>query len=300
MSNSKITKIFSGCGGVMFAVCVAAAVIHFNDWMKDHAWAVTYIMYISGAGAMVCSLIWLFTKKSSNQSSMNPTATSTHAPISINISPNLSQTISQIPLPHGYVTETSAVPRQQREPSIPRLSVIDATMERLDCSSQMITKSHTGTHGLVLWVENPPAAEGERAKDVRGVAAIICFTNDVGLTGRVDRAYWLGHLENQITIEVGQTKGIVIGLIHPIFWTFYSNKRRQRPSPRPTMQQIRNMAESLSVPLEPETLPLMTELEAVITIISVETGYMITKAAYRIIRGDNQSPFYIEEIILPV
>jgi hypothetical protein len=60
------------------------------------------------------------------------------------------------------------------------------------------------------------------------------------------------------------------------------------------------MAEPLSVPLKPEFLTLMTAIDAEITIISVETGYTIAKAAFRVLRGDNQAPFRIEEVILPV
>src|ERR1019366_1526812 len=76
-----------------------------------------------------------------------------------------------------------------------------------------------------------------------------------------------------------------------------SKKRPWRDYPRPTMQHIRNMAEPLSVPLKPEFLTLMTAIDAEITIISVETGYTIAKAAFRVLRGDNQAPFRIEEVI---
>lgn len=300
MPSSKITRTVSGCGGAMLAVCIAAAVIHFNDWMKDHAGAVTYIMFISGAIAFACFLIWFFTNETSNGSPATSFAAAVHAPINITVSPNLSNTISQVSSPDSLATGTSAVPPRRTEPEIPHLLVSEVTCERLDCSNQSIRKLPTGTPGLVLWVENPPAAEGKRAKDVRGVAAIICFTTDAGETGRVDRAYWLEHFENQITIEVGHTKGLVIGLIQSRWWMFYSNRRRFRPNPRRTWQNIRNMAEILSVPLEPERLLLMTAIDAEITIISVETGYTIAKAAYRITRGEDEVPFRVEEIILPV
>jgi hypothetical protein len=115
----------------MFAVCIAAAVIHFNDWMKDHAWAVTCIMYVSCAGAIACSFVWLFTREPSNQSPGNQISPAVHVPISINVSPDLFQTVSQRPLPEARATERSATLHQQSEQTTPRLSIKEATLERL-------------------------------------------------------------------------------------------------------------------------------------------------------------------------
>jgi hypothetical protein len=300
MPKSKANGIVSGCASAMLAIFIAAAVIHFNDWMKNHAESVTEIMYVSGAIAVFCVIAWLVMKESTNQSSPSSLPATINAPISVSVSPNFSQTASQTPSPAAHATDTISVSQRPTKPEIPLLLAIDATRQPLDCIGQIIKKSNTGTLGAVLWVENPPAAEGQRAKDATGVAAVICFTSDLGFTGRVDRAYWLDHFENQIAIEVGQTKGIVLGIAHPLFWKFYSNKRTVRPNPRPTMQQIRNMAERLSVPLESEMLAFQTSLEAVITIISVKTGYTIAKAAFRIVREENPSLFRIEEIVLPV
>jgi hypothetical protein len=47
----------------MFSICIAAAIIHFNNWVNDHSWAVTDIMYVSATVAVACFLFWLFSKK---------------------------------------------------------------------------------------------------------------------------------------------------------------------------------------------------------------------------------------------
>jgi hypothetical protein len=53
----------------MLAICIPAALIHFNDWTKSHSSAVLGIMYVSGVAAVACFVFWFFTKEGTLKSS---------------------------------------------------------------------------------------------------------------------------------------------------------------------------------------------------------------------------------------
>jgi hypothetical protein len=108
MSKSKVNGIVSGCGSAMLAVFIAAAVIHFNDWMKNHAESVAEIIYGSGAIAIACVIAWLVMKESTNQSRPSPLPATINAPISISVSPNFSQAVSQTPSPAVHASMWAA------------------------------------------------------------------------------------------------------------------------------------------------------------------------------------------------
>jgi hypothetical protein len=65
MASNRIRKTVSGTGVFMLSVFVTAFVIHFNDWMKDHSWAVTFAMYASPSIALICFLLWFRTRDAS-------------------------------------------------------------------------------------------------------------------------------------------------------------------------------------------------------------------------------------------
>jgi hypothetical protein len=80
-------------------------------------------------------------------------------------------------------------------------------------------------------------------------------------------------------------------------WSYYTNRRKERPYPsRPTMQQFRNMAERLSVPIDPDFLPVSPSLDVEVGVISVDSGYTVARAVFRIVSNSTNTDFVIERV----
>jgi len=236
MPSGRARKIVSGLGAVLLTVCIAAALIHFNDWTKTHSSVVSCVMYISGLGAIACFLFWYFSSESTTQSSAGPTTTSVNvpssatnnAPVNVNVGPF---NIGNIP-----PVATSEPPKPQpipepkfRPPLFEFAPQFQMSLSYDNSIGSWKDTPYQGKFSFVIWVTNPVAAVGEKRPTIQSVAAHLKLQCKNGLSIIVPRAYWLNQPANEVTLSAGKPAGLVIGSSEDGVWTTYDNPHETSP-----------------------------------------------------------------------
>jgi hypothetical protein len=313
MPSSKSRKIVAGTGMLLFSACLAAVLIHFNGWIQSHSQAVTWIMYGTGIACLGCFGFWLLTSDSAVKTDApSPSAEgqSTRTEAKADFRPNneVNPTIQVSPVfqvsashPARIVDVAPSAERQTESKPRPNLLICGARKVKIADQAQKFELNGSGSLGLLVKVENPESRDpDERVMKARNIVAVVRFSgHDISATA--SRAYWRGFWENQISIDVGENQDVVVGTFHDSVWSYYINNRRERPYPqRPTMQALRNMAERPNLPIQPESLPTEPFLDAEVSIISVDTGYSVARASFRIIPEDEGRDFSFGQLDLSI
>jgi hypothetical protein len=126
-----------------------------------------------------------------------------------------------------------------------------------------------GSPGILLYLENSAPKAGEGSECVF-VGATIKYKNDAGNTlAHVYRAYWVGHRYNQISLDIGARKAILLGTrVAAGVWQVYSNPDEPEARfARRGMPQFKNPQRSI--------FPFEDRLRIEVSIVSPDTGHTV-------------------------
>jgi len=105
--------------------------------------------------------------------------------------------------------------------SLERLSLI----YRVELSAWRETTQfeHDGRTAIVGWFRNPVPPKGTRGVDASHLSAHIRYSVEGHWSTEVSRAYWLRYSENEITINIADRAGLIIGFAEGSNWVSYLN-----------------------------------------------------------------------------
>jgi hypothetical protein len=218
MADSKTRKIAAGFGALMASVCIASALIHFNDWTKNHDPAVRLLMYFSAMAAIACFLFWYFTAEQSHG-----TPKSSNSAGRDNLGSQINATGSVVHQGDVYYHG----PPLPLDPPDPKPNLILSGPEpchlRFDGMCWRVGGRGT-VPGSIFWIHNKPAARGHQAGRALDVSVSLDFK--IGLTSiaHVARSCWIDHKENGANIEVGDRKGVLVATFYGLALKVYENK----------------------------------------------------------------------------
>lgn len=182
-------------------------------------------------------------------------------------------------------------------PPAPQIVVVGAQQKRLRDEMGKFVLNATGNLGLLVYIDNPEIrADGSHAEKVRGAVAVLNFYSlDKKPLGKIERAFWLDRVESEIDIDPGHREAIVIGQFMDGVWLLFKNKRRSPPGRSPNWSHRKRVLESLSVPLNPDYLPLEPCTLVHLAVITADGYPQIKKQKYRICTNAKNSDFSIED-----
>jgi hypothetical protein len=159
----------------------------------------------------------------------------------------------------------------------------------LSYDSQAITRSETGEPGMIVRVENPEAGVGQQGITAHKVVAIIRFHRPSGeIAGTSEYAFWLDTYENQVTIEPGTSRELVIGTYsNPKVWKYFTNKQDYAPQKPHSWGQMQGYMERMSLPLEPQFILMNPTLEVQLALMSKHNRYTLAKKSFKLYPIEN-------------
>jgi hypothetical protein len=226
MADSKTRNIVYGCGALMVTICVAASLIHFNDWTKTHSQAVTTAMYLSGIAAIGCFLFWYFTAespegtpKSSNSAGRDVLG---------------SQISAQDRFVHqGDVHYHGTPPIHIEQPTAPDVELQQPPLVQgpdpftAFLAHNVWRRSTTGERGIFVWIEN--SVDTPTGGPLSNIYAVITYSEEKQHKAHVSKAFWLDHRISHVDIEVGERKAILIGTHYKNCWMAFENRMSHNP-----------------------------------------------------------------------
>jgi hypothetical protein len=76
---------------------------------------------------------------------------------------------------------------------------------------------------LIAWINNPVAPKGQIPVEMSSISAHIRFWVEDHWEMVIPRAYWIGHTANMVDIPVGQSAGVLIGMVRYSHWASFEN-----------------------------------------------------------------------------
>lgn len=203
----------------------------------------------------------------------NPESPAAHGPIHIEVNPifNNAPNMSQEALPiqsneQTVNVEDSEPPRAKKATWNPQAEA--AEVEVLAFNLGRWERSPTGSKGMLVWLVNEPAAQGERAKEFRSIFATLKYRENGETLAHVERAYWLDSIGNLVDLKFTQRKAIVLGTFHGCVWNAFNNSLAKL-APR-SLQYHQVIPKPVQYPIQFKEL-----LETEVFIVSSATGETI-------------------------
>ena len=175
----------------------------------------------------------------------------------------------------------------------PNVSISSVRAPLVSSNDHIFRFDMTGLPTATLVVENRESDLGSgMARDLIGV---IRFSQDGQEVAKIQRGYWLGRLENKISLDIGQSAELIVGQILKAMWFYYDNPRERGLPARMRWSQIRNMAENMQAnPIAPEMLALDSHLDVVVNVVSLQSRAILVTRSFRIRPTEDRSNFSIE------
>jgi hypothetical protein len=293
MDDSRLKIIAAGATTLTSAAFQISTIVG-NEWIRGHVspqWVIP--LWVMAAALWGW---WAITRKKGGSG----------APSAKNGSDNTNQSFSgrdtfapqinsarDVYLSGGRPTES-----RETKPTkpLPQIRFLRFQQRMLLESNSAFTADSGGTLGLVLCVENPEVRE-DRSTAIKAyhVAAVVRFSSPSAQFGKIQRAFWLNHIENEVNIAPGQHEAIVIGQFDGGMWKYFNNKRKDPMPLRPTSNQLRNILPSLSCPLDCEYFFLNPSADVEVNVITGDGEFLGSKS-FRITTNSKNDNFSFEEI----
>ena len=199
----------------------------------------------------------------------------------------------------GRIGDANKQPNASPEPS--RLEhLLDSNVSIASLHDRLVSNNNHifnfDQHGLptlTALVENREADRGVGL--ARNLVAVIRFSRDDRQIASIQRAYWIGVLENNIDLDLAQSREVVVGQILEGVWFYYDNPRQQGLPARISRGRYRQMVANLqSNPIEPRPIATMgPHLDVAIRIVSLDTRETLATRSFRILPNAEGTDFTI-------
>jgi muconolactone delta-isomerase len=138
------------------------------------------------------------------------------------------QPIDELPeqLAAMFRDQKEAMSRTMATPSLKlRLEFKDITYDfRMGGWREVAHFDNDSNHALIAWFTNPLPPKNRDGIKAAALSAHIRFSAvEKHWEEKIPRAYWLGHPENAVNLEIGHEAGVVIGSVEGPYWVSYSN-----------------------------------------------------------------------------
>jgi len=210
--------VVGAVGTGMFAIFLATVQQRYFG-SPSHPTILFWSMVVCGITWAICAAVWVTLHFLAQSNSPNAPGTPTfniqNAPVFTN-----SQVIDQKKSPADDIT-TADFPSPKK-----RLNVLAVETRKLAFKmGQWYPDEKTGLLNLIVWIENPAAAEGEECPPIYGLFASATYRNLSGDTlGQTSRTYWFKHEYNTLGLEAGHREAIVLGCPYLGGWTIFDNR----------------------------------------------------------------------------
>ncbi|HEY1580140.1 MAG TPA: hypothetical protein VGF82_24000 [Terracidiphilus sp.] len=285
-------KFTAAAGATVTSAAFQLSTVVWPDWIKHH----TGVVWALWAIAAVLWLWWMISHSLTSRHRVETAAAgpvaSVNAPVTNQANPVYAPTfINNNNVPTSQSPPVPA-PFRLDHPLDPNIS-IPSVYRGVVSHNEHIFKSDTiGLPTVTVLVENREANIGV------GIAcnliAIVRFTRDDKPIASIQRAFWIGHLENCINLDIGQSCEVVIGQILHGVWFYYDNPRQQGlPSRAVSQGQLRRIMEGMQAnPVEPRMLTsIKPYLDVAVSIVSLNTRDTLAARSFRILPNEEGTDF---------
>jgi hypothetical protein len=290
-------KFAAAAGATVTSAAFQLSTVVWPDWIKHHT-GIVIALWIAAAALWLWWLIshMMTSGHRTEMAAMGPVA-SINAPITNTnqANPIFSPTFinNNVPPPAPQPPPTPAPVRLEHllDPNVTISSLHDRLVSN---NNHIFTFDMTGLPTLTALVENREADLGVGL--ARNLVAIIRFSRDDRQIASIQRAFWMGRIENSIDLDIGQSCELVIGQILKGVWFYYDNPLQQRlPTRRVRMAEFRRMVERVQAnPVEPKVLASISpHLDVSIRIISLNTRDTLATRSFRILPNAEGTDFTI-------
>jgi hypothetical protein len=224
MQMRKTRQVVAGSGLLMFAAIITIASTLWTSWIQINSTTVVRLIVVLGIGAIACFLFWLLTKdqaSTTNHTSLPSTGQKVDAPPTSNAA-SYGNIVNVFPHALAPAPPPQAVAAQPNGDRIPDLSLKVGWGTVEQDSGKFEFSEAGGQRAYIVEVINNPASPLGVAYPARSIVARITFKCGVRNLF-IDRAYWVGREENEITLDVGSTAQILVGVLKGTQWTLYGN-----------------------------------------------------------------------------
>lgn len=194
----------------MFAVCLAAALVHFAGWMQSHSSTVTGIMYGSLLASAACFLVWLSTNRRTAPSSASGSvpneqknvAQSTSSSGNINFAPVIQ--VGSVGAPALSPEPPPSLPPKTENNVRSELPDLELTFAqgRAHLEGEVLRFSEQGSYCISFRVFNKPATLASDAMVAKNIVASVRL-NLGSKVGSVESSCWMDYDANQIDLRPG-------------------------------------------------------------------------------------------------
>lgn len=273
----KTRKVIAFVGALLASAAVSLAIVYFDQDLRSNPTFLFKLMVGLGIAALLCGLFWL----SSNEK------TSLSTPITANATAmgNVVNVFPQPPPPTPAIEAT-----KPRVPVVLRFSQpanCNLYFENRIWSWSRVQTPDTRT-AITLCVSNPLADVGnEPNPKAYAVGAHLTFRGAFSPDGIVERAYWIDEEANNVNIEPGTRKHILLGTFADGVWTIYDNPHSKQRG-KPGMQTLRSGGYfDMNPPCDRGVVPTAHRLSVEVRLFSVESGHPLRQESFTINRLDS-------------
>jgi hypothetical protein len=253
--GSTTTKSVAGGGAWMIAAALQVIPNTWPNLLRPHPWAVAIFVIIGAA-------MFGYAAFGHKQPSGPITKQESHgdnSPIggSGDQSVTAGRDVKQINAEH-YYEATPAPPLEPNPAAKPRIAISKPQLCNVIWNRMLWQIGETkGTPGTVVWIDNLEGEEGASRGDAHAVSVVLTFKENGNVIAKVPRAYWINHIDNEISIESGYRFAVLIGTFYGLALKVYENTKEPDRSIR--LSKI-PFGSSVSVPVLRETLVPVTSL----------------------------------------
>lgn len=224
-------KLAAAAGATLTSAAFQLSTVIWPDWIKGHK-EIVWGLWIVALGCWVWWAVahYLSIRRGEFAAAALPVP-SISAPINVQVNP----VFNNNPVQTNQHTVELAPPDRPSEPLKSTLEILKPVFVSMCPVPGLWRPSHSSGSvlGVVAWIHNPTAEEGEIGELVRSARASLAYRKEDGqLSFTIDTAYWLDESAYEIDIRPGMTRGIVLALfpagMNLPYWFGSENRRRHR------------------------------------------------------------------------
>jgi hypothetical protein len=241
MVSGKMTKAVSGGGAWMVAVALQIIPNTWPNLLRPHPWAVGLFVLIGAAMFIYAA----FGSQHPEGDAKSNSAGRDNSGYQINTQGgSVSFGDGGIATGERHAKTETYIPPSGSAQKLSRLEVFDIEFVQATLNRGRWSASNQGDRCVVIPVYNPPAEMGEQSVTINPLSSHLLFREDGRVLANVAKAYWIDTAFNEVAIETGDRKYVILGTVRQSSFTAWGNRLRPIGNVR--------MGNILSIPM-PET-----------------------------------------------
>jgi hypothetical protein len=203
-----------------------------SDWI--HLYLRPYVWPLWATSALLWIWFWVARVKESTGADPHPLASGNGSNTNRNVvSPNISPNIQVSPTfnigaaeaqPHERTEVPRANDSVSKQLRLRQDGVDIARLKYEPDEGRWVRGDDSNREGLLIWIANDHAPIGQPNYTAKKLKALIQFRSETAYRAAVSRAYWLETYCNQIDLDVGDRRAVVVGIDAHNAFQAYENR----------------------------------------------------------------------------